>query len=518
MTVAVRSNELRSCTVWCPNWPVVAWRHTREDLDDVPVVVLDHGIVRAASREARAEQVTVGLRRREAEARCPDAVVVELDARAEAVTFELVARAVESFTPRVELEVPGRLTFPTRGPSRYFGGDEALSERIRAAVRSDGVTDVRVGIADGRFTARLAARVDAVVAPGASAEFLASRPIDTLGLPDLTGLLTRLGLRTLGAFAELAEPVVLARFGEPGARAHRWACGLDDRPVALMAPPPDLIETAELDPPAERVDVAAFAGKGLADRLLARLADRGLACSRVVVEAETEHGEHLSRCWRHEGVLTATALAERIRWQLDGWLTSEGGLSGGLRLLRLVPDEVVAATGRQLGFWGGDQAAADRADRALARVQGMLGFDAVLTAVPQGGRTPGERARWVPWSKPREPEHPVGEAAWPGVLPGPAPARVFRRPLPAELVDADGVPVVVSARGEVESAPVTLRCDALAGGGGSIDAVAGPWPHAVRWWDPATRMRGVWWQVIVGGVACLVVVERGRATVTALYD
>ena len=46
------------------------------------------------------------------------------------------------------------------------------------------------------------------------------------------------------------------------------------------------------------------------------------------------------------------------------------------------------ADGRQLGFWGGDQAAHDRADRALARVQGMLGYDAVVTAVIQGGRTP----------------------------------------------------------------------------------------------------------------------------------
>ena len=518
MSTSARAGELRSCTVWCPDWPVVAWRHTREELSDVPVVVLDRGLVRAASREARAEQVSIGLRRREAEARCPDAVIVDADERVEAVTFELVVRAVESFTPRVELEVPGRLAFPTRGPSRYFGGDEALSERIRAAVRSAGVADVAVGMADGRFAAQLAARADVVVEPGASAEFLAPRPVGTLGLPDLTDLLARLGLRTLGAFAELPEPAVLARFGAPGARAHRWTRGLDDRPVALVAPPPDLTEVAELDPPAERVDAAAFVGKGLADRFLARLADRGLACSRVVIEAETEHGEHRARCWHHDGGFSAVALAERVRWQLDGWLTSEGGLSGGLSVLRLVPDEVAAAAGRQLGFWGGDQAAADRADRALARVQGMVGCNGVVTAVPQGGRTPGERLRWVPWGEPREPTRPLRDAGWPGALPGPAPARVFGTPLPAELVDANGAPVMVSARGEVESAPVMLRCDALADGGGRIDAVAGPWPHAVRWWDPATAMRGAWWQVIVGDVACLVVVERGRATVTAIYD
>lgn len=511
------SRAVRSCTVWCPDWPVVAWRQGRDELRDVPVAVLGHGIVRAASAEARAEQVTVGLRRREAEARCPGLVLLDTDARAEARVFEAVARAVEELTPRLELEEPGRLTFPTRGPSRYFGGDDPLIARVREQVHAVGVADVRIGIADGRFPARLAARRDVVVPPGGSTAFCAPWPVGSLRIPDLTDLLTRLGLRTLGAFAALPGPAVLARFGEEGARAHRWARGLDDRPVVLAVPPPDLVETAELDPPADRVDIAAFAGKGLADRLLARLDARGLACSRVVIEAETEHGEHLVRRWRHEGALTPAALAERVRWQLDGWLTSEGHLSGGLTLLRLAPDEIVPATGRQLGFWGGDQAAADQAERALARVQGMLGPNSVVVVVPQGGRTPTERVRWVSWGEPREPSRDVG-ARWPGAIPGPAPARVFDPPYPAELLDGHGRPVTVSARGEAGAEPVTLLCPALPAGGGRIEASGGPWPHVLRWWDRATRRRCASWQVIVGGVACLVTLEGGVALLTAVYD
>ncbi len=509
--------NVRSCTVWCPDWPVVAWRHERADLFDRPVAVLEHGIVRAASAEARAGQVTAGLRRREAEARCPGLVVLDVDPRAEARVFELVARAVEQLTPRVELEEAGRLTFPTRGPSRYFGGDDPLLACVREQVHAAGVAEVRIGIADGRFAARLAARRNVVVPPGDSAAFCSPWPIGSLVIPELTNLLIRLGLRTLGAFAALPAAAVLARFGEKGARAHRWAHGLDDRPVILAVPPPDLVETAVLEPPAERVDVAAFAGKGLADRLFARLDALGLACSRVVIEAETEQGEHLARCWRHEGALTPATLAERVRWQLDGWLTSEGSLSGGLTLLRLVPDEIVPATGRQLGFWGGDQVATERADRALARVQGMLGPDSVVTAVRQGGRTPVERLRWVPWGEPREPLHDE-QATWPGTLPGPAPARVFDPPHPAELLDVSECPVTVSARGETASDPATLWCGVLPAGGGRIDAYAGPWPHAIRWWDLATRRRCAHWQILVGNVACLVALEGGSAFVTAVYD
>jgi protein ImuB len=444
-------------------------------------------------------------------------VVLDADALAEARVFEVVARAVEEFTPRVELEEPGRLTFPTRGPSRYFGGDDPLVERVRGQVHTVGGAHVRIGIADGRFPARLAARRNVVVPLGESAAFCEPWPIGSLVIPDLTDLLTRMGVRTLGAFAALPAPAVLARFGEEGARAHRWARGLDDRPVVLAVLPPDLVETAELDPPAERVDVAAFAGKGLADRLLARLDALGLACSRVRIEAETEHGEHLARCWRHEGALTPAALAERVRWQLDGWLTSEGHLSGGLTLLRLAPDEVVPATGRQLGFWGGDQAATDRADRALARVQGMLGPDSVVTVVARGGRTPAERVEWVPWGEPREPSRD-DQATWPGAIPGPAPARVFDPPYPAELLDGDGRPVTVSARGEVGAEPVALRCPGLGAGGGRIEASFGPWPHVLRWWDRTTRRRCAHWQIVVGGVACLVALEGGAAFVTAVYD
>src|SRR5207253_2767919 len=136
----------------------------------------------------------------------------------------------------------------------------------------------------------------------------------------------------------------------------------------------------------------------------------------VVVEAETEHGEHLERRWRHEGMLDPAATAERVRWQLDGWIGSSGAgrPSGGLTLLRLIPEEVQPDHGRQLGFWGGSTAADARASRALARVQGLIGPAAVVTAVLGGGRDPLDQVRLVPWGDRREPARPGGQVASPG--------------------------------------------------------------------------------------------------------
>jgi protein ImuB len=527
---------------------VLAARRRAPSLREVPVVVIERvgnrQLVRAASADARAGGVTRGMRRREAEAQCGEAVVVDADEALEARVFEFVARAVETLTPRVVLDRPGRCAFPTRGPSRYFGGDEALATRVRevvAEVLDDG-DDVCVGIADGAFTAGLAARRAAriakahVVEPGGSAAFLAPWPVTVLDDDELASLLVRLGLGTLGDVAALPADAVLARFGLDGTRFHDLANGRDPGPPVLVTPPPDLVEQIELDPPAARVDTAAFAAKGLADRLLDRLSERGLACTRVVVEAETEHGERFGRCWRHDGVLTPATLAERVRWQLDGWLTASANpgeaadlddTTGGLTLLRLVPDEVVPADGRQLGFWGGDQAAHDRADRALARVQGMLGYEAVATAVLQGGRTAAEQVRWVPWGEPLEPERPLvvsGETpAWPGALPPPFPARVLDPPIPAELYDAEARPVAVTGRGEQSAPPGHLRCPALPDGGGRVRGWAGPWAHDVRWWDTRARQRCVRWQVVVdcgdaGDVACVIALEGGRAAVEAIYD
>ena len=471
-----------------------------------------------------------GLRRREAQGRCPGLVVLEHDPGRDARAFEPVVAAVAALAPRVEVVRPGVAAVATLGPSRYFGGDGALAARVTGAVtavlapaagvpeRAAPAPGCVVGVADGSFAAGLAARRGLVVPPGGSPAFLAPFPVAALDRPHLAGLLVRLGLRTLGAFAVLVPADVLARFGPDGAAAHRLARGLDERPLAGHEPPPDLAVQVELDPPALRVDTAAFAAKALADELHRTLATRGLACTRVCIEAETEHGEVLARLWRSDGALTPPAMADRVRWQLDGWLHAAASVdrpTGGLTRLRLVPDQVVPDDGRQLGFWGGTAEAAERAARALARVQGMLGPDAVATAVPSGGRHPGEGVTLVPWGDVREPARPA-DRPWPGRVPAPSPATVFAPPRPADLVGAAGESVGVTGRGAVTAVPARLSVDG--GGWAAVAGWAGPWPADERWWDTATRRRRARFQVVAGDGAWLLALEAGRWWAEASYD
>src|SRR6266508_3506511 len=346
----------RVLAIWCPDWPVAAAGVPATE----PVAVLDAGRVLACSLAARAEGVRPGQRRRQAQECCPELELIAHDPDRDARAFEPVLVAVESLTPRIEVLRPGECAFPARGAARYHGGEATLTAKVLDTV--DQVLGVlgrcQVGIADGRFAASLAARhaphpdptarggpstrdlasraspaglasrgfaadlasrgptVDPasrdtaadglaagrhwIVPSGETLGFLAPFPVEVLERPELTDLLIRLGLRTLGDLAALPRAPMAARFGPEGIRAHRLATGLDEHPRASRRPPPELGVAAELDPPVTRVDVAAFAAKSLADELVDRLERLGLACTRLRIEVENEHGEMLARVWRHE--------------------------------------------------------------------------------------------------------------------------------------------------------------------------------------------------------------------------
>src|SRR5258706_9451397 len=112
----------RTLVVWCPDWPVVASGHGA----DARVAVVAANRVVACSAAARADGVARGLRRRQAESRCPGIVVIPHDPRRDARAFEPVGAAVERCGPAAEILPPRLCAIATRGPSPYFRGHDAL--------------------------------------------------------------------------------------------------------------------------------------------------------------------------------------------------------------------------------------------------------------------------------------------------------------------------------------------------------------------------------------------------------
>ena len=508
--------------VACPDWQATATGIS----SDVPVAVVQANRIISANPTARREGVIPGLRRREAQSMCPDLQITHVDESRDAKSFEPVITAVEALAPRLEILSPGVCAVPTLGPSRYFGGDESLVNHITMLVTETlndcGLdTFVGVGIADGMFAATLAAKALMVIPTGGSADFLAPQPVEVLHKPELVDLLKRLGLRTLGDFAALPAADVLGRFGHDGRNAQLCAQGYDEEPFQARVPPLDLAVESQLDQPIEQLDMATFAAKSLADQLHASLGSQGLACNRLLIEADMQSGETLGRIWRHDGRLSAVAIAERLRWQIEGWLTRNIGkdddeLANGISRLRLVPEGLLPDNGMQLGFWGGNIDAEERAARALSRVQSIVGEEGVSTAVIVGGRSPSAQVRYVPWGVSRE-SVARDAAPWPGQLPVPSPATVYDVWPTAVVRSAEGVVVGVDGRGFINAIPTRLKVDADTEV--EVASWAGPWLLDERWWDPANAKRRARMQVTtINGDAYLLALEKQRWWVEARYD
>ncbi|RKE02900.1 DNA polymerase Y family protein [Streptomyces sp. TLI_171] len=504
----------RAVVVWCPDWPVTAVLGGAEAGERL-LAVVEGGRVVAASAAARAAGVRRGMKVRSAKGLIDALEVVERDEDAEARLFDQVAEAVSALAARLEVLRPGVCAIPARGAARFHGGEDVLVERLYDAVEAAGFA-CSIGVADGVAAALLAAREHRVVAPGGSPAFLAPHPVAEVAPPKLADLLVRLGIGTVGALAAMPPGPVADRFGAAGTAAHRLARGLQARPVVPRPPGADLDAETRFEQPHTLAEPMVFAALGLAEQLHANLAAAGLGCGTFTVEVVCADGTEAHRTWRHEGLLSAPAVAERIRWQLQAWQQQARftAASGGVAVLRLVPDGLYADAGRQLSLLDGDSEARERMERAAARVQALLGHTGVVTAQLAGGRGPGEQVVRTPVGDAHQERRADGP--WPGRLPAPSPVRVPPVPEEVRLLDQAGEPVQVTARAELVQPPARLM---VRGRSMAVAAWAGPWPATERWWDPDDARRAARLQVTADdGAALLLTVTGGRWHLEGAYD
>ncbi|OCW85279.1 MULTISPECIES: DNA polymerase Y family protein [unclassified Gordonia (in: high G+C Gram-positive bacteria)] len=497
----------RILALWCPDWPAMA-AAAEADLPPLhPVAVLSANRVVACSASARAAGVRRGMRKRQAQAACTEMTVVAADENRDGRLFEPVVAAVAEVIPALEVLRPGLLVIAGDRAARYFGGMEALAEELVDVVSACGI-ESQVGIADEIFTAVLAARHGHQVEPGGDREYLAGRPVADLAVEpsmsdpsraDLVELLRRLGIGTIGAFADMSVTDVATRFARDAVVAHRLANALPGRVPSSRGVPAELDVDHTCDPPVDRIDVAAFIGRTLADVLHRRLRDAAVACTRLTIIATTERGQQHSRTWRCAQPLTPETTADRIRWQLEGWLTgaarptsprvepraarSSARPDSPIVRLRLEPVEVVEAGALHYqltddlsrGGLAGEPDVEERARRSLVRIQGLLGGDAVRIPVLSGGRGPAERITMVSLGDEPAPRRDPS-APWPGRLPQPSPTVLVETAI--HVLDAVGQPVKVTDRGAFTAEPVTVALASSRARRSSWGLCwwAGPWP------------------------------------------
>jgi len=491
----------RVLVLWFPDWPL---RAALGPLPHPPVAVVHANRVLACSPAAREHGVRIGQRRREAQGLLPSLRLLPADPARDERGFLPPLRAIETEAPGVQMLRPGLAVLRARGIARYHGGEEAAARALLTHLTAAGYPEARIGVADGPFTAELAARgappapsaedtdrpdpedtADAsayrIVPPGAAAAFLAPLPVQVLQDPEIASLLIRLGVRTLGDLAALPVLDVRDRFGIRGARLHALARGADSRPVTARSPDPELAAEIEFESPLAQSDQIAFAVRRTADEVTLSLATASLVCTEVRIDLTDDDGEVFSRAWLHPTCFEAADLVDRVRWQLESLAATSptadmpSGIASssardrpfrGIVRVRLAPIAVDDAAHHQPGLFG--SAGDERLHHAVSRVQTLLGHEGVVMGALTGGRLLADRQQLTPWGErvvpARDPDLP-----WPGHLPAPLPAEVFVPPRAITVRAADGGEIRIDERGRLSAPPGLVD-------GSPVTAWAGPWP------------------------------------------
>ncbi|RAV33456.1 Y-family DNA polymerase [Corynebacterium heidelbergense] len=541
MTTAATCAAERVTVVWFPDWPVYALgRSLGWDVFHPAAVIADHRVL-ACNAAARKAGVRTGMKQRHALATCPRLAVAEDDPAQQAAVHEDVVTALADVAAGVETLRPGLLAFATDPLARYYGGeDTAVELLLNAAVRLE--ADCQVGTADDLVTAIWAARAGRVIEPGGAKKFVSRLPINALtsdpalhGPTELVDVLQQLGVQTLADFAALPRTQVAARFGQNAVEWHRIAAGELGRGVAPQRNTEALVVRHELDEPIANTQTAAFVAKRAAALLHNELFKAGDACLRLSVRAYINPppgytgATVVERAWRCREPLTEEETAQRVRWQLDGWITRlrsrqadphrgnpqsswevgewSDGITG-VSAIELIPIDTVPAGTVVAPLWGGPDEGI-RAARAVAgRAQALIGTQGVRRAIHRGGRAVAGRIVTVAYGD-EDPEEVTAlqTTAWEGQLLAPLPALVGAPPRdrgngnpianpaianpsiahPAarvSLLDAAGTRVYVTGRGLISAPPEELVWGHQHY---RITGWAGPWPVDEQWWARGKR-------------------------------
>ncbi|GAA4487288.1 DNA polymerase Y family protein [Microbacterium panaciterrae] len=492
---AAAPSPVRVIVLWFPDWPLRAALGAEAD---EPAAILHANRVLVCSTAARAHGIRIGQRRREAQGLLPSLRILPADPARDERAFLPVLRLIEAHAPGAQLLRPGLALLRARGVARFHGGEAEAARALQTRLVEEGHPGVRIGIADGPFTAELAARgADPilVVDPGDSAAFLAPLPVHALRDEEVTALLLRLGVRTLGELAALGAQRLRDRFGEHGARLHALAAGADSRPVVPRPPDPELVAEIEFESPLGQSDQIAFAVRQSADAVILALGKASLVCTEVRIDLTDDDDGVTSRTWLHPTCFEAADLVDRVRWQLES-LAAETAAAGadadeahrfrGITRVQIAPIAVDDAAHHQPGLFG--SGTDERLHHAVSRVQTLLGHEGVLTGVIAGGRLIADRQQFTPWGERVVPSRPADQP-WPGQLPDPLPAEVFVPPRPIAVTAADGGTVGIDARGVLTADPAAV--DSCA-----VRSWAGPWPVRDRRGDPAGALRGARLQIV----------------------
>lgn len=268
---------------------------------------------------------------------------------------EALWEALGAHSPSVERAEgePLRYYLDALGVSPRYGGEASWCRAVLGEAQALGLAEVRLGVADSRFAAEVAAQTAQAdpgyqAVSGSDARFLAPLPLNALPLSDEARRRLRLlGIETMGKLAALPSHAMAEQFGPESLTAWRWARGQDERPVQGQRCQ-TFAASYSFDVPEARAEALLATAVHLAERALADLPvdRRAWAIRRATLAARTAEGETLA----HSAWLGETPGPKTLRALLARMIAHLGGEGEGLVELRLSLWGLEPAPGRQLSL------------------------------------------------------------------------------------------------------------------------------------------------------------------------
>lgn len=201
------------------------WRRAHPDTDDAQPLALasegPHGLVIDAVNEAaRDSGAKPGQRMTDARAICPTLVLESADRAGDAQSLARLGHWARRWSPWTAVDGADGLLLDSTGGAHCFGGEAAMLEQIETAFGMLGFTAqlaIAPTIGGAWALGRFGASDRIIVEPEGVSKALAPLPVESLRIDsDAALLLRRLGLKTVGALADIPITALARRF-----RKHR---------------------------------------------------------------------------------------------------------------------------------------------------------------------------------------------------------------------------------------------------------------------------------------------------------
>jgi DNA polymerase IV len=358
----------------------------RPELRGRPVIVgadpRGRGVVSACSYEARVFGVKSAMPISRAYRLCPDGVYLPVDMAKYAAASRQIMAILDDFSPLVEPVSVDEAFVDLTGTTSLFGPARQAVDEIKRRIRRETGLTASAGVGANKFVAKVASDLEkpdglVVVEAGREAEFLAPLPIERLwGVGKATAKeLAALGIATIGQLQRLPRQTLVSRLGDHGTSLHDLAFGRDLRPVQPWTPPKSMgAETTFERDTSDRARLDATL-RGQAERVARELRAEGLSAARVTLKLRFADFRTLTRSHTSDPTQDGLELYRRA-----AVLLSRETLGQPVRLIGVSASALSAEQTGQLGLLEANAVRRERLARAVDRITGRFGVDAIRPA------------------------------------------------------------------------------------------------------------------------------------------